>query len=179
MRLFMALEFDDACNDAIIEIAGRLQKMVSRGRFTSRDNLHLTLDFLGEVDPSRIRELYRIVDETSVPPLTLVFEKTGCFRRRKGGDIFWLGIRRNTALSELQADLTRRLLAAGFTPCDQGFTPHITLARSVHYDRFPELDGLPERPFETRCDRIHLMQSTRRDDRLVYLSLHESAGGRP
>ena len=48
MRLFTAVLFDDDTLDRISLIRDRLHDEAVAGSFSGRDNLHLTLDFLGD-----------------------------------------------------------------------------------------------------------------------------------
>ena len=48
MRLFTAINFDDNIKDALSAAISELKARGIRGTFTLRENLHLTLVFLGE-----------------------------------------------------------------------------------------------------------------------------------
>ena len=48
MRLFIAIRFDNKILDALTRYREELKKLGVTGRFTPRENLHLTLAFIGE-----------------------------------------------------------------------------------------------------------------------------------
>ncbi|MDR1042323.1 MAG: RNA 2',3'-cyclic phosphodiesterase, partial [Clostridiales Family XIII bacterium] len=50
MRLFIAINFSEEIKDALCETIADLRDASRRGRYTHRDNLHLTLAFIGESD---------------------------------------------------------------------------------------------------------------------------------
>ena len=50
MRLFVALLLDQACEDRLWQARCMLERHAAAGNFTRRQNLHLTLAFLGETD---------------------------------------------------------------------------------------------------------------------------------
>ena len=54
MRTFIAIRFDEAIKEKITEVQDKLRDAAEKGHFTDRDNLHLTLIFLGEVSPNDI-----------------------------------------------------------------------------------------------------------------------------
>ena len=127
-RLFFALWPDETAREALAararEIAGRCG-----GRPVPAANLHLTLVFLGEVDPSRIGALRRAAQEAAGEDFTLGLDRVGGFRR---AGVAWAGCRQPPAqLLALQAGLEKRIRDAGFSPDDRAFTPHLTLARRV------------------------------------------------
>jgi len=166
VRLFIAIEFDEPTKTNITDVQRKLETF-GRGRFTHQENLHLTLAFLGEVPPARVAAVRRAMDRTAVEPMTLVFDRTGRFRR-DGGDIWWIGLAKNQKLSDLQQELTKHLLEEDFALEKRPFTPHITLARQVRLTTQPaQRDLLPE-PFEAKVDGITLMLSERINGRLTY-----------
>lgn len=134
-RLFFALWPDDRARDALgaraREIAGRCG-----GRPVPAPNLHLTLVFLGEVDPARIGALRRAADGVAGRTFDLGLDCIGGFRR---AGVAWAGCRRPPAqLLALQAELDRRIREGGFSPDERAFAPHLTLARRVREPVEPE-----------------------------------------
>ena len=64
MRLFVAVNFPPETVDAISALQGRLRGAEPRGSWSRRENLHLTLAFLGEQPRERLdaaaKELYDV-----------------------------------------------------------------------------------------------------------------------
>ncbi|MFR1803136.1 MAG: RNA 2',3'-cyclic phosphodiesterase, partial [Faecalispora jeddahensis] len=102
MRLFLAVNFDDATKHRIQAVQQRLYE-AAQGEFSRLENLHLTLAFLGEVPAQRAATVRRAMDRTGVVPLNLTFDQIGFFRR-DGGDIWWIGLAENPALLRLQQE---------------------------------------------------------------------------
>ena len=50
MRLFIAITFTEDMLDALSEIQDDLRRSNVRGSYTPRENLHMTLAFIGEYD---------------------------------------------------------------------------------------------------------------------------------
>jgi 2'-5' RNA ligase len=91
--------------------------------------MHLTLVFLGEVDPARVDALRRAAGTVRAAPFGLALDRVGGFARAR---VAWAGTRRPPAgLLGLQADLERRIREAGFATDDRPFAAHLTLARRI------------------------------------------------
>jgi 2'-5' RNA ligase len=166
MRMFIAVNFDNDTRQKLFNIQSRL-KMLGTGSFSPTENLHLTLAFLGEVNPDRVSTIRKIMDEVNFHTLHLTFDRVGSFKR-KDGDIWWAGLAQNYALSELQKDLIDELRKAGFPLEDRTFVPHITLARRVKLNKNVDKSALMEAPFSTTASTVSLMLSERINGKLTY-----------
>ena len=163
MRLFVAAVPGEELLAALVQAQEDLRRLGGRGNFSARENLHLTLAFLGETDrPDGAR---RALSRLTGSPLALWAEGLGRFRRPEG-DLCWAGIRPSPPLEAV----ARRL--AGLLGEERPFRPHLTLARrlSLPGGWTPRLKALlPPTPW--RVERLDLMESTRREGRLQYRSL--------
>ena len=168
MRLFIAINFDEDVKARMLEVQDKL-RCKGRGRFTTPENLHLTLAFLGEAPEERIPEIKAVLDSLTVPEMTLRFSKVGCFRR--DAELWWIGAEENKALSALQRQLIAGLKASGFDPDDKRFKPHITLAREMHIGTVDSGELLPE-PFTAVVSSVSLMLSHRPNGKLTYTELY-------
>ena len=127
-RLFFALWPDKPARTALAARAAEIAKLAG-GRPVPAANIHLTLVFLGEVDPLRIEALRGAAEGTRGFSFTLALDRIGEFRR---AGVAWAGCRRPPAeMMEFQAALEQRIREAGFVPDDRPFAPHLTLARHV------------------------------------------------
>ncbi|ADY55344.1 2'-5' RNA ligase [Syntrophobotulus glycolicus DSM 8271] len=176
MRLFLAINFDAQTKEHILAVQGRLRE-AGRGSFSHPENLHLTLAFLGEVEPRREAAAREALDSTAVPPMKLIFDHAGRFRR-EGGDIWWLGLGTNKALITLQKELSAHLQGKGFILENRRFSPHITLARQVLLHKALDESQLLGIPFGTEADTVSLMLSERVNGKLTYTQRHAVRGKR-
>ena len=63
MRLFLAVIPDNSIKDELCFIQKRLQLQGVKGKFTSRENMHMTLAFIGEYsDPDHVSQVTGIVN---------------------------------------------------------------------------------------------------------------------
>ena len=97
MRLFVAILLSEPVKDMLMQTIRQLQSAVLDGRFSHRENLHLTLAFLGE---SSLKPAQQALHQLSGPSFAMTVEGVGRFRR-DGGDILWAGVRKNPDLSAL------------------------------------------------------------------------------
>ena len=176
MRLFIAVNFNDETKDRLHEIQEQLRSQSTNGNFTRRENLHLTLAFLGETPEEKLGHLIKIIDEVIIneikpPPFEVCFNTTGCFTHGNK-DLWWIGAERNTpGLSHLEAIHSRlidRLSEEGFSVDRKPFSAHITIAREITHKQKIILD----RPdIVIGIDRISLMKSEHIRGLLTYTEI--------
>ncbi len=176
MRLFLAVNFDDATKYHILAVQQRLRE-TAQGDFSRPENLHLTLAFLGEVPSQKAAAVRRAMDRTGAVSLHLTFDQTGFFRR-DGGDIWWIGLAENPVLFRLQQELCGNLIAEGFRLEERRFSPHITLARRVRLQQEVDRSAILGAPFDTSVDAVSLMRSERLSGVLTYTEQYSVRAGR-
>ena len=160
IRLFIAINFNEEVKAQINQIIDRVKSNSVHGRFVSEENIHLTLEFLGEVQEHRIGLIREIMDGLEFEPFTLGLTKIGCFRRPEG-KIYWLGVEDCHTLYEIQKALRQSLIEKGFKLENREYRPHITLGRKVILKEgfnAGELDDIAGR-IKIGVNRIDLMKS--------------------
>ncbi|MGI6772343.1 MAG: RNA 2',3'-cyclic phosphodiesterase [Clostridiales bacterium] len=166
MRLFIAINFDTETKSRIIEVQNKLRECAT-GRFTSPENLHLTVVFLGEVEDYRAIKL--CMDKSFTEEIELNFSGVGSFR----SDIYWIGIKENPALNRLYRNLCRDLQEYGYkADVKEIFKPHITLAREVEADKAKINIDFEE--FGMIANRLSLMKSERIRGKLTYTEIYST-----
>ncbi|MDF2487174.1 MAG: hypothetical protein K0R46_3342, partial [Herbinix sp.] len=48
MRLFIAIILEEEIKDSLVQTVGRLKGLAKGGTFTDKENLHITVNFIGE-----------------------------------------------------------------------------------------------------------------------------------
>ena len=124
-RLFVALELPEVLKQAICG----LQAGLGDARWLEADALHLTLAFVGEVDPSAQRRIEEALAWVEAPPLAVDLHGIGHFPHRGPPRVLWTGASPAAALGTLAASVRRALAQAGFPPERRKFAPHVTIAR--------------------------------------------------
>lgn len=127
-RLFFALWPGAIQRDELYRLARSLHGDCG-GRLMRRDNLHLTLVFVGNVERERIPQLESLVKLPRVPRFELEFGVTGYWQHNR---IVWAApVAIPPALSELVAALEDSLQTAGFRFDRRPYAPHVTLIRDA------------------------------------------------
>jgi 2'-5' RNA ligase len=167
-RLFVAVDLDDRTRAEIAEVGSALRSSLasshSGGRITwvHADRLHLTLEFLGEVDEgTEQRTGLALLEPLPVEAFNVLFSGLGCFPPRGSPRVLWLGIVEGLAeLRSLHGEVRRRLGRSG-EPAE-AFTPHLTLARfrdRVSRSELREIAKTGARAGPCRIDRVTLYES--------------------
>lgn len=171
MRLFISINFTEEIKNSLCSVIDRLRENSVWGNFTRRDNLHLTLVFIGET--AKLSEVKQAMDTVEEPAFTLQIGGFGRFRRT-GGDIYWTGAEKSEELLRVYRGLFSALTKAGFCLEDREYTPHLTLGREVFlkdgFDRNAFERSIPQ--MSMRAEKISLMKSERIDGRLTYTEIY-------
>ena len=138
MRLFVALEIPPGVRESLGEFLAALRALSSQPRWVRADNLHITLKFIGEVQPEKLGDIRVALSAVhSNRSVTLDFRGVGFFPNEKRPRVFWAGVEASANLGRLAGDIDRSLEKLGVPPEKRPFSPHLTLARF-------EPPGLPE-----------------------------------
>ncbi|MEW5913664.1 MAG: RNA 2',3'-cyclic phosphodiesterase [Thermodesulfobacteriota bacterium] len=186
MRSFVALEMPAAVKEHAAQIVRRLKASGADVKWVPPDNLHLTLKFLGEVDPVRLPELIAALEGACAgrPALHLSVAGCGAFPKPSAPRVVWLGLEGQTAeLAGLAAAMEEAMEPLGFEPEDRPFQAHLTLGRLRQGRRRAKTP--PSAPLtrslaslaghtgpEFVAARVALMQSTLTPSGSVYDPLH-------
>lgn len=139
-RIFLALLPPQKTRDALVEtqqlVTSHLHPLKQRP--TRRENLHLTLIFLGMCNAAQIHAIKRVLQSVAGmhTPFDLVLGSLDCFTKKRGGDIVWRGLTGDlTSLYHMQADLKNALIREELLTVPPAhsdlYRPHVTLFRSV------------------------------------------------
>ncbi len=134
MRTFLAFEIPSDLRQRIDRRLRPLRDGLPRARWVEPGAMHLTLVFLGEIEESAVAALRRELTGVfaAEPPVSARLYGIGAFPEGKPPRVIWLAVGISRDLSALQRralEACRR--AAGATPDEKPFRPHLTLARCV------------------------------------------------
>lgn len=161
MRLFIALQFDDDIIEELEYFRGMLKDEGVTGNFTSRENLHLTLAFIGDYnDPDEVLD---VMEAVNFSPIEISLGGVGFF-----GDIFWAGISENPQLAGYVRRLRHGLADAGIPFDKKKFNPHITLVRKFGYKKGDVIPVWDAPKGTMTAKRISLMRSDRGKNGMIY-----------
>jgi len=159
MRLFVAL----ALPEDVAQPLALLQSGVPGARWSTREQIHLTLRFIGEVDGREATAVDDALSTIWAPPFLLILKRVGQFGGRNPSAL-WAGVEPNDALLHLERKIESALQRACLPPETRKFTPHVTLARLKGTPRGRVMDYLTDHalctspPFEVRTFILYSSQ---------------------
>lgn len=135
MREFLAIPLPETLRRAAAASRDVLAVSGHGWRFVRDEGLHLTVRFLGEVDPSRRGALDAAWREAAsgVGRLALRLNGAALFPAAGTPRVLWLGLEDETpdgSLARLAERVERAARAQGLPPEDRPFAAHVTLARA-------------------------------------------------
>jgi 2'-5' RNA ligase len=137
LRLFVALEPPGAVRRRVESVAAEIRRLAGRAadevKWVRGENLHLTLQFLGNVPEARLPDLAAALGEAARAsrPLHLEVRGAGGFPNARRPRVVWAGLEGDLGpLADLVRDLGQRLAPLGFPPEDRPWSPHLTLGRA-------------------------------------------------
>jgi 2'-5' RNA ligase len=134
MRLFVAIDLDEAARAAVGEEQKRLMRRAGRDksiRWARPEQMHVTLVFVGHVDAARGAEIRAAMnDPIAVAPFAMVFARLGVFPPHGAPTVLWLGVGEGERQAvDVQRRVAERLERCGVPRERRPFHPHLTLAR--------------------------------------------------
>ena len=162
MRLFIAIRLSDAMKDALTATQDEMYAHGVRGNFTTRENMHLTLAFIGEY-PNK-EQVMDALSSVSFSSFSIALKGMGCFR-----DLWWAGMEESAPLAAVVRRI-RRALAENEIPFDKKrFSPHITLIRKAS----GKMAGIQIDTVSMPVESISLMRSDRGKRGMIYTAVGE------
>lgn len=141
MRVYIAIDFEDNTKNYFNKITSDIKKHCTEGKFTEKNNFHMTIRFIGEADELQIAKIKEAIDKAvlNINSFELSISNLGVFKKKKT-NILWIGIEENAALSELHKKLSLSLKEGKISFYDKLFMPHITLGRRVLFNEEYAID---------------------------------------
>lgn len=124
MRLFIALNLPEKIRELLYKTAKELkEKGLFQGKITEKENLHLTLKFLGDIREEKIDDIIKRLDEIKINKAPVIIGNFGVFDE-KFVRIIWVKL---AGADELQKEIDRTL--RGLFQQEDRFMSHVTIAR--------------------------------------------------
>ncbi len=185
MRTFIALPLPQAAREHLVEVQQELARRVPRKaalRWTDPENLHLTLKFLGYVDPERVPELEALVEAAAAPfsPMDTTLGHVSAFASPRRARVVVAHFSHPAELLELAALVERLAGPLGFPPETRPFVAHITLARLRQpMDLASALEPFPPLELPIHLSELVLFESRLTPTRAFYRPITTRTLGSP
>ncbi len=129
MRCFIAILVPEEIKEKAVEIQNKLRKANADVKWVEKENLHITLRFLGEIEEHLVERIKGIMEEVGgkFPSPLLSFKGVGAFPDLRRPKVIWIG-GEAPLLGELAKELEERIRNLGIPP-EKEFSFHLTLGR--------------------------------------------------
>ena len=133
MRAFLGIALPAGVREKIAAATAQSRGLHAPVAWTASKNLHITLEFLGDISPERaaiVERSMRVV-ASGIGPFSLTAEGGGAFPGTRNPRVLWVGLREPLELvGQLQQNMENALSGIGFPREDRPFHPHITVGRT-------------------------------------------------
>ena len=129
MRLFVALDIDDAIREPVARFLDEIRDLAPDARWVRAESLHVTLKFIGEKSQDEAEKIRQVLGTVSAASMEMKFSGYGFFPEARAPRIFWMGIKADSELADLAEILDEKLATLDIPKEQHAFNPHLTLAR--------------------------------------------------
>ena len=177
MRTFISIEFPENIKKEIFKSFESLKNSrVAFGNFVKKENIHLTLKFLGNLSEDKIKEVENKLSEIEFSGFDATTGEIGFFPSEKYIRIIWVDLISNK-IKQLKKIIDDKLHEIGINHDNREFSSHITIARIKKMKNkeefFKKIKNLKIKKMKFSIESFFLIKSELRKDGPVYKVLKE------
>lgn len=156
MRLFVAVDIDDAIRERITRFLEGMSGFAEEARWVRPESLHVTLKFIGEKSEEEVEDIKRALEAIEVSAFEMSFRGYGFFPGARAPRVFWVGVEGGSQLTSLAAAVDEKLAGLDIAKEEHAFTPHLTLARGAGGSGSPrrQKGDHPNRSFQRLQEKL-------------------------
>lgn len=187
MRTFIAIELSEEIKTVLTQIQSYLKYAGADVKWVEKDNIHLTLKFLGEINDKKCEKVKSALAEIakSAKSFEISLKDIGTFPQIDSPRVIWVGLDKGAKEStELALKIDEALSKIGFDKEPRPFAAHLTIGRVRSPENKEELkekiqsyakhDLTPHTQF---ISSLILFQSTLTPKGSIYTKLYEAKIG--
>jgi RNA 2',3'-cyclic 3'-phosphodiesterase len=161
MRLFIALDIDDAIRERIARFMDGVGEFAPDARWMQPESLHVTLKFIGEQPEPAVAQIEPVLSSIMASALEIHFRGYGFFPTAKSPRVFWIGIETGPQLAALAQAIDNQLALLKISKENRPLSPHLTLARGAGRSGSPRRDKAeaPNRIFQRLQEKLAALPS--------------------
>ena len=155
MRAFIAIDipFNSKIGEMQDSIEGGVKKV-------ERENMHITLKFLGEIEEKILPEIESIVEDCKVEEFTIKLHGIGFFPNERYVKVIWIGIEGYEPVERMARCIDEKLARMGFKR-ERSYVPHLTVARAKGPVNLKALEKFRDFDFgEISVEEVRIKKST-------------------
>ncbi|MBD3247589.1 RNA 2',3'-cyclic phosphodiesterase [Candidatus Pacearchaeota archaeon] len=177
MRTFISIELPEKIRKRIFRLSKKVRDSgCVSGSFVSKDNIHLTLRFLGNLTGKQISQVKDALSDLALPKFRAQTGKIGFFPSENYVKVIWVDFVSDDVV-RLKGLIENKLQKVGINKERKDFEPHITFARIRKVSDKPKfleiIKDMDLRKMDVEVDKIHLRKSELTNDGPIYKTLGE------
>jgi len=181
IRTFVAIPLNQDIISRIEKIHEELRSIPADVNWVRPKSIHLTLNFLGNIDEGEIDGIARAIQNgvRTFQSWSVNIKNVGVFPSLRNPRVVWIGIEdKSSKIITLQNQIEKELSKLGFEEEKRKFSPHLTLGRVKSprgkRDLILYLSDEREKKFgEMGVDRVVLFRSDLKPSGAIYTVLKE------
>lgn len=131
IRSFISFDIED---EEVLEDIYNAQKILNKTgadlKLIKPQNIHVTIRFLGNIQPSMVDKIFEEMKKIQFSPFEVKIKGMGAFPHLQYLRVVWAGITEGgDQMENVFKQLEPNLRKMGFKPDHKGFSPHLTIAR--------------------------------------------------
>jgi 2'-5' RNA ligase len=139
IRTFIAVKASQRVTNNVAKVVGRLGALCDQYRWVEPENLHVTLNFVGDVVDVEVPELCKLIRDAVQPiePFDLSLHGVGGFPNAEEPRVLWIGVDEGAeSLKRLYNALAEVLHHWGVNKDRNQYVPHMTMGRLTRGGRW-------------------------------------------
>ena len=162
MRVFIALDIEDAIRDRISRFMDGVREFAPDARWVRPESLHVTLKFIGEKSAEAVEQIKEALAAVKGQAVEMGFRGHGFFPTAKSAPVFWVGIESGPALASLANAVDDVTAGLGIPKEERAFNAHLTLARGGGGSGSPRRQngGRPSKNFQRLQEKLSALSAS-------------------
>jgi len=178
IRTFICIELPLSIKEYLAALQRRLEPLGRGVRWVKPENIHLTLNFLGDVEKASIDKVVQAVARAAqeIPPFSVRLSAAGAFPNLNRPRVYWVGVQDGSGvLLKLQKKIENELDPDIFAIERRKYSPHLTIGRVKFKDGLEKIsDELRVEkcpPLDIVANEVTIMKSELSPQGAVYTPL--------
>jgi 2'-5' RNA ligase len=158
-RIFVAINLPDEIKRELLSYERRWKNL--HIKWTNFYNLHITLEFLGEVNRYGLNKILQAIEKTAleVKPFDIKLDKIVLGPDSAQAKMFWVTVCVDDNIIKLKSLINENLKFYNFDLEEREFKPHITLARARGNQLKGKQTNIILKNMKFKTESIEVMQS--------------------
>lgn len=172
MRLFIGIPIRNAAQEEITSYYNLFDGV----KTVKKENLHVTLQFLGDIDGGMVESLKRAIDTAcgDIKQFGMTMTRISAFPHTRNARVIWANIEEGSgAVKKIFRALEQGLDGIKYEKEDRAFIPHITMARSKQGIDISEIAGSTKFNISSGARQVVLYKSDLDPSGPVYTKVFE------